>query len=294
MMQVEVQQLEPCKVALNIQVPPEQISKTADAVFDRFAKQATVPGFRRGKAPRKLAERYIDVGAVREAAMDKVIQDAYREALEETGIEPYDQASVELKEFEEGEPLSFTATVPTRPQIELGDYKGIEVRRVVVPIADEDVSRELQRLREQSARYEAMEEPAAGRDRVQCSIQITVDGEPVPEASHENAWLLVGTNFPEIRPEPDADQAGRVARVRLHLPRGPGRTGAWPASRLTPRCRWSGSSAGIVPEEDDEFAEEHRLRDAGGAAGRVSASSSKRRRSGRRTISWSETSWRRW
>jgi trigger factor len=197
-MQVEVQQIEPCKVALNIQVPPEQISKTADEVFSRFAKRVTVPGFRRGKAPRKLAERYVDAGAVREAAMDQVIQNAFKEALKETGIEPYDQASVELQEFEEGQPLSFTATVPTRPEIEVGDYKGIEVRRVLVKIGDEDVAREIQRVREQSARYEEVQEGAAEGDRIQASIQVTQDGEPVPGFSHERAWLLIGTNFPEF------------------------------------------------------------------------------------------------
>ena len=92
-MQVDVQQLEPCKVALNIQVPPERINEIADRVFNRFVRQTTVPGFRKGKAPRKLAERYINAAAVREEAMDQVIQDAYREALKETGIEPYEQAS---------------------------------------------------------------------------------------------------------------------------------------------------------------------------------------------------------
>ena len=123
-MQVDVQQLEPCKVSLTIQVPPEQISQTADRVFDRFAKRTTVPGFRKGKAPRKLAERFINVAAVREAAMDQVIQDAYREALKQAEIEPYDQASVELKEFEEGQPLTFTATVPTRPKYRAGRVQG--------------------------------------------------------------------------------------------------------------------------------------------------------------------------
>ena len=69
-MQVDVQQLEPCKVALIIQVPPEQITQTIDSVFNRFAKRTTVPGFRKGKAPRKLAERYINAVAVREAALE--------------------------------------------------------------------------------------------------------------------------------------------------------------------------------------------------------------------------------
>jgi trigger factor len=252
-MQVDVQRLEPCKVALTIQVPPEQITRTADQVFNRFAKRTTVPGFRKGKAPRKLAERYIDVAAVREAAMDQVIQDAYKEALKQAEIEPYDQASVELKEFEEGQPLTFTATVPTRPEVELGDYKGIEARRVLVPITDEDVSRELQRVREQSARYENVEEPAAEGDRVQARIGVTINGEPVPESSHESAWLLVGANFPEfdehvrgIKPGEerefdftfpedleDKERAGQKAHAKLKV------------ERVQRR---------LVPEEDDAFA----------------------------------------
>jgi trigger factor len=252
-MQVDGQRLEPCKVALTIQVPPEQITRTADQVFNRFAKRTTVPGFRKGKAPRKLAERYIDVAAVREAAMDQVIQDAYKEALKQAEIEPYDQASVELKEFEEGQPLTFTATVPTRPEVELGDYKGIEARRVLVPITDEDVSRELQRVREQSARYENVEEPAAEGDRVQARIGVTINGEPVPESSHESAWLLVGANFPEfdehvrgIKPGEerefdftfpedleDKERAGQKAHAKLKV------------ERVQRR---------LVPEEDDAFA----------------------------------------
>src|SRR5438093_614144 len=196
-MQVDIQRLEPCKVALNIQVPPEQITQTIDSVFNRFAKRTTVPGFRKGKAPRKLAERYINAVAVREAALEQVVRDAYQEALKETGIQPYDEASVELKEFEEGQPLAFTATVPTRPKVEVGDYKGIEVRRVVVPIGEAEVARELQRVREQAARFEEVQEPAADGDRVQANIEVTLDGEPVPEASADHTWLLVGANFPD-------------------------------------------------------------------------------------------------
>ena len=197
-MQVDVRQLEPCKVALNIQVPPEQITQTIDSVFNRFAKRTTVPGFRKGKAPRKLAERYINAVAVREAALEQVVRDAYQEALKETGIQPYDEASVELKEFAEGQPLAFTATVPTRPTIEVGDYKGIEVRRVVVPIGETEVARELQRVREQAARFEEVQEPAEDGDRVQANIEVAIDGEPVPEASADHTWLLVGANFPDF------------------------------------------------------------------------------------------------
>jgi trigger factor len=252
-MQVEVQQIEPCKVALTVQVPPEQITQTADKVFDRFAKRTTVPGFRKGKAPRKLAERYIDVAAVREAAMDQVIQDAYKAALKQVEIEPYDQASVELKEFEEGQPLTFTATVPTRPEIELGDYKGIEVKRVLVPITDQDVANELQRFREQSARYEEVQEPAEDGDRVQCSIQVTMDGEPVPDASHESAWLLVGTNFPDFDQHLRGVTPGEEKEFDFAFPdemENPERAGKQAHAAL----KVEHVQRRIVPEEDDAFA----------------------------------------
>jgi trigger factor len=253
-MQVDVQQIEPCKVALNIQVPPEQISQTIDTVFNRFVKRTTVPGFRKGKAPRKLAERYIDADAVREAALDQVIQQAYQEALKETGIEPYDQASVELKEFEEGQPLAFTATVPTRPEVELGDYKGIEARRVVVPIGDAEVRQELQRVREQSARFEEVQEPSADGDRIQANIRVTMEGETVPEATADHTWLLVGANFPDFDQHlrgvapgearefdftypadmEDAERAGKQAHASVEV------------ERVQRR---------IVPAEDDAFAQ---------------------------------------
>lgn len=252
-MEVTVQQLEPCKVALNIQVPPEQIAKTADSVFNRFAKGTTVPGFRKGKAPRKLVERFIDAEAVREAALDQVVQDAYREALQQTGIQPYDQASLELNEFEEGQPLSFTATVPTRPEVELGDYKGIEARRVVVPIGEEEVSRELQRVREQSARYEEVQEPAAEGDRIQCSVQVTIDGEPVPEYSANSAWLVVGTNLPAFDQHLSGMTAGQAKEFDFTFPadlEDEERAG----KQAHADVKVDRVQRRIVPAEDDEFA----------------------------------------
>src|SRR5829696_8648713 len=146
---VEQNQVEPCKVALVIQVPPEDVARTLDTVFNQFARQVTVPGFRRGKAPRKLAERYIDPDAVKEAAVEKLIQSAFRQALEQTGLEPYSQASVEAPEFLEDDAFRFKATIPLRPEVQLGDYRGLQVRRVEVPITDTEVDRELARIREQ-------------------------------------------------------------------------------------------------------------------------------------------------
>jgi trigger factor len=196
--EVQQEQLEPCKVALNIQVPPDQVARTLDSVFNQFAKRVTVPGFRRGKAPRKLVERYIDQDAVKEAAVEKLVRDGFRQALEQTGIQPYDQASVEAPEFLEDEAFRFKATVPLRPDVQLGDFKGIEVRRTEVAITEGDVDRELARIREQAARFEEVDGPSQEGDRLQANVRVTVDGQAVEDATAENAWLLVGSNFPEF------------------------------------------------------------------------------------------------
>lgn len=252
--EVQKEQLEPCKVALNIQVPPEQVARTLDSVFTQFAKRVTVPGFRRGKAPRKLVERYIDQDAVKEAAVEKLVRDAYRQALEQTGIQPYDQASVESPEFLEDEAFRFKATVPLRPDVQLGDYQGIEVRRTEVSIGEGDIDRELARIREQAARFEELEEAAQEGDRLQASVRVTVEGQAVEDATAENAWLLVGSNFPEfdrgvlgIAPGEertftftypadvsDADRAGKQAEATVK------------AVKVQRR---------IVPELDDAFAQ---------------------------------------
>jgi trigger factor len=198
MLQVNVQELEPCKVALSIQIPPEQVAKTVDTVFARFVKQASVPGFRKGKAPRNLAARYIDNDMVRQMAMEQLLNEAYRQALDEKGLDPFADPEVEVGEYTEGEALSFTATVPLRPLVEVGDYKGIELKRVLVPITDTDVERELERLVQSSAHYHDTEEPAQEGDRVLANVRITVDGEVVEDGSATNAWLIVGNNFAEF------------------------------------------------------------------------------------------------
>jgi trigger factor len=217
-MQVDVQELEPCKVALSIQIPPEQVAKTLDTVFSQFVKQTSVPGFRKGKAPRKLAERYIDGEMVRQVALDRLLNEAYRQALDEKGLDPFAEPEVELDDFKDGEALTFKATIPLRPTVEVGDYKGIELRRVVVAITDTDVDRELTRLVEGSARYEDSEEGAQEGDRVLSNVRIAVDGEVVEDASAENAWLVVGNNFPDFDAQLTGVRAGETREFKFTYP----------------------------------------------------------------------------
>src|SRR5688572_7503898 len=181
-MAVEVQQeqLEPCRVALTISVPPDDVRKAMDSVFNQFAKRTSIPGFRPGKAPRHLVKRFIDEGRVREMALDQSLTNAYRDALKQANVSPYPHAEpqVELPEdeldVEQG--FSFKATVALQPKVELGDTEGLTARRTVVAINDQDVDQEVERFLERAASFEKTDEPAADGDRVRAAVHVVVDG----------------------------------------------------------------------------------------------------------------------
>ncbi len=201
--QVQQEQLEPCRVALTIEVPPEDVNRAMETVFNRFAKRTAVPGFRPGKAPRHLVKRYIDEGRVRDLAMEEVLTNAYRDALKQTGVEPYRYAEPQIdlgeEELDLQKGVTFKATLALEPKITLGNTEGLSAKRVVVKITDEDVETELTRIRERGATFEATEEPVAEGDRIRAALKITVGDEALVDASEEEPLILqVGANLAEF------------------------------------------------------------------------------------------------
>jgi trigger factor len=247
-----------CRVTLNIDVPPEEIKKATDSVFNQFAKRTNIPGFRPGKAPKHLVQRFIDEGRVREMAMEQALTNAYRDALRQSGVEPYRFAEpqVELPE-EELDPekgFRFKATVALPPHVHLGDLEGLTGRRVVTKITDEDVDRELGRLLEQGATFEPADDVAQDGDRVRATIEVAVDGQPVPEASFSEPTLLqVGTNLPEFDAGLTGAKAGEEKSFEFTFPED------YPNEELRGKTA-QGKVAAIevqrrtVPEASDEFA----------------------------------------
>src|SRR5437870_4451041 len=175
--EVEQEQLAPCKVALAVQVPPEQFQQAVDRVFHQLAKRTQVPGFRPGKAPRRLVEKMIDTDRVQEMALERVVSEGYRQALEQEGLTPYGEPDLKLEEVEEGKPVSFRITIDLPPKVELGEYRDLTFTRMQAQVADENVAAELERMRQEAARYEDVDEPAAERDRVLATVQIAIEGE---------------------------------------------------------------------------------------------------------------------
>jgi trigger factor len=176
-MKVSAEPIEPRQVALNIEMEPVEIDKYLDRAYSRLVKRVSVPGFRKGKAPRDILERHIGKDALFQEALEDLIPRAYKEALDEQKIEPVAQPQFELIKTE---PLVFKAVVPLKPEIKLGDYKQIKVESKPVEITKKDIDTTLEQLREQQAVLLPVERPVQLDDVVTIDVGGERDGEPFP------------------------------------------------------------------------------------------------------------------
>ncbi|MFN3649575.1 MAG: trigger factor [Armatimonadota bacterium] len=198
--QVEHEFLDHTRVKLKVEVPAEEVQKAIDSVYQQFAKRTTVPGFRPGKAPKHLIERFVDEGRVRDLAMERVLNNAYRDALRQTGVAPYRYAEPEVdlgeEEIDPTNGFQFTATVSLEPHVHLGNLDGFTARRVVTQVTDEEVERELARIRESAATFKQVDDPSQDGDRIRTTVAVTVDGQPIPDVSFPEPTLIeVGANL---------------------------------------------------------------------------------------------------
>ncbi|HSV74727.1 MAG TPA: trigger factor [Chthonomonadales bacterium] len=195
-MQVTKEQIDPCTVKLAISVDADAVNGAYDRAYRDFASVKRVPGFRPGKAPRSVVERYVDADALRERVTEILAPRAYREALKQEDIEPYADPEVDLPEVREGEEWSFTVTVPLAPKVELDDYSGLTVERPVFTVTDEDVEREVLAVREEFARVVRAEgRGVRDGDTVIAAITIAVEGQEPPETP-TRSLIRVGHNIP--------------------------------------------------------------------------------------------------
>jgi len=193
-MLVKQEQLNPCEVELHIEVDAEQVSAAIDRAYMDIGKSANISGFRKGKAPKAILQQVIDEEKVKDRAADDLLAAAYADALDETKLEPFAIANVDIVKFEIGEPMSFKARVPLAPKTELGKYKGLVVERPVFSVSDEDVDGELLRLRRRHATYpEITDRPAQEGDIVRFEIKTNgTDEQPKSDVAK------VGENLPEF------------------------------------------------------------------------------------------------
>ena len=194
-MQVTQEQLSPCEVELRIEVEAEKVKAAIDESYKELAKFTKVPGFRPGKAPKEVLERYVGEERVKERAADKIMQPAYSEALKEANVEPWAMADVEVVEFEMDSPMVFKAKVPLAPKVELGDYVGLEIERKVPPVTDDMIEEEIKGMLDRQGKFN----PVTDRE-IQTGDTAVIDlsDEAEPEAEPKRQVVRVGDNLPDF------------------------------------------------------------------------------------------------
>jgi len=180
-------------VRLEIELPPERLDRALDAAVRALARRTRIPGFRPGKAPRPILERHLGPGVVMDEALDHLMQDAYREALIQEDILPLANADVEVVQAEPGKPVIFKATVPVRPEVQLGDYQNFNFKPEIDTIDDARVDQVIEELRDQNATLAAVEDRAAkDGDYAVISFVGTQDGHPFEGGTSERMPLILG------------------------------------------------------------------------------------------------------
>ena len=175
-MKVSTERIPDSQVVLEIEVEPERMEKSLEKAYRRLAQRTKVPGFRQGKAPRAMLERYLGSETIRHEALDILIPEAYRQAITEGNIEPVDLPDIEVTQEE---PLVFKATVPVRPSIDLGDYRAVRVEREPPAVSEEQVDEQIEELRHRYALLEPVERSVQVGDMVRAEVQISVDGRQI-------------------------------------------------------------------------------------------------------------------
>ena len=157
-----VEKVEKNVVSFQFSVSAEEFEKAIEKAYRKNVKKINLQGFRRGKAPRQIIERYYGKEIFYEDAINIALPDAYDKAVEENGISPVDQPEIDIKgEISKENGVKLKATCITKPEVEVKDYKGIEVEKVVNPVTDEDINKQLDALREKNVTVETVDDRAA-------------------------------------------------------------------------------------------------------------------------------------
>ena len=195
-MKVTVENGENQQVTLTIEVEAAEVNKAVDQACKRLANRVSIPGFRKGKAPCMIVERHVGKDAVLQEAFDIVAPKALSKAFDEQKIDPVTRPSVDIETLEEGKDLVFKATVTPRPEVKLGDYKGLNVPKNEVNITDEDVEKQLKTFQDRQGKLVDAPEGAVVKDGDFTTLDFKgfVDGEAFDGGEGKDYPLQIGSN----------------------------------------------------------------------------------------------------
>lgn len=182
------------EVKLEFTVEAQRFEEAIQDVYKKNAKYFNIPGFRKGKAPFKMVEKAYGIQIFYEDAFNEIAGEAYVKGLEDNKIEAVSKPEIDIKQIEAGKDLIFTAVVQTKPEVTLGDYKGIELKKVEYNVTDKDVEHELEHIAEHNARLVAVEDrPVEKGDTVVIDFEGFVDGKAFEGGKAENHELEIGS-----------------------------------------------------------------------------------------------------
>ena len=252
-----VEKTEANTAVMTIEVTKEEFDKGLDQAYRQGRKDITVPGFRKGKAPRKVIEATYGTSVFYEDGINLTYPQAYAEAVVEANLEPVDHPAVELVEFPEEGGYVFKATVTLYPEVEMGEYKGLKAERKVEAVTEEDINKELDALRERNARLVTVEREAKLGDTVVIDFKGLLDGVAFDNGSAENYSLALGSGsfIPGFEEQIVGMKAGETKNIDITFPED------YPSKELAGKAvvfeiKLHEVKEKILPELDDDFAQD--------------------------------------
>lgn len=226
-MNVTVENLAPCKKLMRVELEAKDVDAAFEQMLKDFQRQASLPGFRPGKAPKDMvAKRYEK--DIQDEVKKKLIPDSYRKAVEEQKLEVVGYPDIEEIQFGRGQALQFAATIETAPEFQLPEYKGIPVKRENTTVTDADVDKALNMLRERQADFKTVERPSQAGDIAVVNYTGTSDGKPLTEIAptakglteQKNFWVDLNSDsfIPGFRDQLTGAKAGDKRTVNVDFP----------------------------------------------------------------------------
>ena len=259
-MSVTVEKLEKSMAKLTIEVSAEDFDKAVNKVYLKQRSRISVPGFRKGKAPRKLIEQMYGIGVFLEDAINDMINSTYPEAAQGSEIanEISSNPDIELVQAEAGKPLIYTATVAVKPPVSLGKYKGVEVEKTDVSVSDEEVEAELSAEQEKNASYnEITDRPVADGDKVNLNFEGFVDGVAFEGGKGEDYPLTIGSGsfIPGFEEQLVGAEIGKEIEVNVTFPENY-QSAELAGKPAVFKCTVLKITEKVLPELNDEFADD--------------------------------------
>ena len=240
-------------VELTVEVSKEDFEAACAAAYKKNGKKITVPGFRKGKAPRKMIEKLYGSSFFWEDAVNESYSAAFEAALTESGTEPVGKADMEVLDLSENG-YTFKAMVPVKPEVTISDYKGIEAEKGETTVEETDIDAELERMRKRNARIETVELPIASGDTAVIDYEGFLDGVPFEGGTAERFSLEIGSNsfIPGFEDQLIGACAGDERDLNLSFPE------TYHAENLAGKAvvfkvKVHEVKQTILPELDDEF-----------------------------------------